>query len=256
MKMERDEKLKKYYKEYYLKNRDKIKETTKKNSAKKYKHDPEKIKNGSKRYYKKHREEILSKEKEYYKENKEYILKRNKKYLDKNQDYIKSIKKIYRENNKEYFKEYFKKYYLNNKDRYTYYQINNKEQIKESNRINSKKKRDIDPLYRISGNIRRMISRAFMRNGYTKKSRTYKILGCDFDYLVSYLELRFEPWMNWGNYGKYSNKVYSIGWDIDHIIPISSASTQEELVKLSHYTNLQPLCSKVNRDIKINKIIF
>lgn len=38
--------------------------------------------------------------------------------------------------------------------------------------------------------------------------------------------------------------------NIDHIIPLSSAKTEEDIIKLSHYSNLQPLCSKVNRDIK------
>jgi hypothetical protein len=32
-------------------------------------------------------------------------------------------------------------------------------------------------------------------------------------------------------------------WDIDHIIPISSAKTKEDIIRLNHYTNLQPLCS-------------
>lgn len=41
-----------------------------------------------------------------------------------------------------------------------------------------------------------------------------------------------------------------------HIIPISSATNEEELIKLNHYTNLQPLCSKVNRDIKKDKIEY
>ena len=63
----------------------------------------------------------------------------------------------------------------------------------------------------------------------------------------------FEPWMNWENKGLYNGKL-NYGWDIDHKIPVSSATTEEELVKLNHYTNLQPLCSKINRDIKKNKI--
>jgi hypothetical protein len=39
-------------------------------------------------------------------------------------------------------------------------------------------------------------------------------------------------------------------WHIDHKIPISSAKTEEEIIKLNHFSNLQPLCSKYNREIK------
>ena len=59
--------------------------------------------------------------------------------------------------------------------------------------------------------------------------------------------------MSWNNYGLYNGEL-NYGWDIDHIIPISSAKNEDELLKLNHYSNLQPLCSKVNRNLKINKI--
>ena len=59
--------------------------------------------------------------------------------------------------------------------------------------------------------------------------------------------------MNWDNYGLYNGEL-GYGWDIDHIKPISSASTEQEVITLNHYTNLQPLCSKVNRDVKKNKV--
>lgn len=55
--------------------------------------------------------------------------------------------------------------------------------------------------------------------------------------------------MTWENYGKYNGEL-EYGWDIDHIIPLSSAKNEDDLLRLNHYTNLQPLCSKVNRDIK------
>jgi hypothetical protein len=50
--------------------------------------------------------------------------------------------------------------------------------------------------------------------------------------------------MSWSNHGK---------WHIDHIIPLSSAKSKEELVKLCHYTNLQPLWALDNLG-KANKI--
>jgi 5-methylcytosine-specific restriction endonuclease McrA len=44
--------------------------------------------------------------------------------------------------------------------------------------------------------------------------------------------------------------------EFDHIIPLSEAISVDDIVKLNHYTNLQPLCSKVNRDIKKNNIEY
>jgi len=66
------------------------------------------------------------------------------------------------------------------------------------------------------------------------------------------LEKQFESWMNWNNKGNPKDGKFEINktWDIDHIIPLSSATTEEELIKLNHYTNLRPLCSYYNRWIK------
>ena len=58
--------------------------------------------------------------------------------------------------------------------------------------------------------------------------------------------------MNWDNYGNPSDGLIEPNktWDIDHIIPVSSAKNEQELLELNHYTNLQPLCSYHNRYIK------
>lgn len=61
--------------------------------------------------------------------------------------------------------------------------------------------------------------------------------------------------MNWDNHGKYTGN-YNETWQYDHIIPISSATTEEEIIKLNHYTNFQPLCSKKNQIDKRNKINY
>lgn len=58
--------------------------------------------------------------------------------------------------------------------------------------------------------------------------------------------------MTWENKGLYNGEL-NFGWDIDHIIPISSAKSEEDIIRLNHFSNLQPLCSKINRDIKKNK---
>ena len=100
-----------------------------------------------------------------------------------------------------------------------------------------------------------MIYNAIRRKGYNKKSKTQDILGCSFEEFKIHLESKFESWMNWDNYGKYNGEL-NFGWDIDHVMCKSSAKTEEELIKLNHYSNLEPLCSKVNRDIKKNKLVI
>ena len=92
-------------------------------------------------------------------------------------------------------------------------------------------------------------SKAFKRNGYTKKSKSIDIIGCSFEEFQEHLESKFESWMTWENKGIYNGEL-NYGWDIDHIIPLSSAKTEEDVIKLNHYTNLQPLCGYTNRYLK------
>ena len=110
-----------------------------------------------------------------------------------------------------------------------------------------------NPIFKISANIRSSISTSLRENNYTKKSKTTQILGCSFDEFKTYIESKFQPWMNWDNYGLY-NAEPNYGWDIDHIIPLSTAKTEEDVIRLNHYTNLQPLCSYINRVVKKDKL--
>ena len=74
-------------------------------------------------------------------------------------------------------------------------------------------------------------------------------MGCTYEEFKIYIESKFEPWMNWDNYGLYNGEE-CYGWDYDHITPRSFAKSEDELIKLFHYTNFQPLCSKINRYVK------
>ena len=118
------------------------------------------------------------------------------------------------------------------------------------------KKRKIlscNPIIRLKSNIHSLIYNKINKNGYTKKSKTYQILGCSFNDFKLHIENQFETWMNWDNYGLYNGEL-NYGWDIDHIIPLKIAITEDDVIKLNHYTNLQPLCSKINRDIKKDRV--
>ena len=117
---------------------------------------------------------------------------------------------------------------------------------------NKKNRYDSDILYRTRVNVRSLIKMSFKSGGYSKSSTTFKILGCDFNDFMAHIESKFEPWMNWGNKGGKNITIDDIGkfWDYDHIIPLCSAKSKDEIIKLNHYTNFQPLCSYTNRWIK------
>lgn len=193
---------------------------------------------------------------------------------DEKKEYRKQYMKIYREQNKEKTKTYMKEYYEENKDtlkenkkeyykknknnilnKHKSYQKTNKEKINKRKNIYRKDKREFDSLYNLKHCIRGLINISFKEKGFKKNSKTVMILGCTFIEFKQHIENQFQPWMNWENKGLY-NGTEGYGWDIDHIIPISSAKTEDEVIKLNHYTNLRPLCSKINRYVKRGKIDY
>jgi hypothetical protein len=140
-----------------------------------------------------------------------------------------------------------------NKNRKSEYQkqwyAKNKEKIREKQKLYENKRLKIDVLFKLKKRLNSNINKSLKRNGYIKDSRTYEILGCSYENFKQHIESLWQPWMNWDNYGLY-NGTEEYGWDIDHIIPSSSANTEDDIIKLNHHTNLQPLCSFINRDIK------
>lgn len=154
-------------------------------------------------------------------------------------------------------RECVKNYYNENKQRsikyHKKYGKENKEKILITKYKYKKHKRKTDPLWRLTERIRDSISKSFKRLGSIKPSRTEQILGCTFEQFKQHIESQFEPWMNWDNQGGQIITEINTNWDIDHKIPISSAKTKEDVIRLSHYTNFQPLCSYHNRFIKRNK---
>jgi hypothetical protein len=109
-------------------------------------------------------------------------------------------------------------------------------------------------VFKLSTNIKRTIRSLLKKKGFTKKSRSFEILGCSFDDFKQEIESQFLCWMTWDNYGLY-NGTEGYGWDIDHKEPLATAVTLDDVIKLNHYTNLQPLCSYINRVIKRDNII-
>tara|TARA_R110002167_G_scaffold276508_1_gene482469 strand:+ start:293 stop:1003 length:711 start_codon:yes stop_codon:yes gene_type:complete len=171
------------------------------------------------------KEKINEKRKEYYQANKE----KEKEYYQANKEKIKEQRKEYRKANKEQSKKYYKA---------------NKEYYKEYCKEYQKERRAKDPLFKMTGNLRNRTSVAFRNKGYTKNTKTQEMLGVDWEVCKAHIERQFTKGMSWENQGD---------WHIDHIIPLSSANTEQELKKLCHYSNLQPLWA-VDNIIKSAKI--
>ena len=197
-----------------------------------------------------YRSQCISCENEYKEANKDKL----KEYF-KNRVYDPSIKKEYYLLNKERIKDNYRKYYENNKESKLEYQKEYQKNNKDKRNSYLIERRQNDPLFKLITNVRNLIYNSFYYNGYSKNSKTEELLGCSFEELKQHLESKFEPWMNWDNRGLYNGEL-NYGWDIDHVIPLSSVNEEIDIIKLNHYTNLQPLCSKVNRDIKKDNLEY
>ena len=196
--------------------------------------------------YKKTCKNCLNKNfREYYFNNKEKLIEKKKKYNLENKENLKEYYKLYYLNNKEQIKEYQKENKENIAKIKKEYYLNNKEKSLETIRKYNLKRRKTDSLYKLKCNLRTLISKSIKKQGYSKKSKTFNILGCTPVEFKQYLEKQFTNGMTWNNYGE---------WHLDHIYPISLSKDEEELIRLNHYTNFQPLWALDNIK-KGNKII-
>jgi hypothetical protein len=195
-----------------------------------------------------------------------------------------SLKNYYNniDTEKERRREYRKKYYSNNKIkeniRTKNYRISNLEKVKHIQRLSKKKEREknpekfinltrewrkknpeynvtytknrkqVDELFKLKITIRNRIRGFLKLKNITKKNTTFNIIGCTPEYLKKHIESLFTEGMCWENHGLH-------GWHIDHIIPLSNGKTEDDIHRLCHYTNLQPLWAKDNLRKK-NKILI
>jgi len=142
----------------------------------------------------------------------------------------------------------YKKYYEENLDYQREkgkkkYERNKKNIIKKQNEW-LKNKIEEDPLEGTKIKYRALIYQAihrYLKKGHkmTSKNPLYEVLGCDIKFFIKHIENQFHDGMTWQNKGIN-------GWHIDHIIELKTANTIEEVKKLNHYTNLQPLWAKDN----------
>jgi len=145
------------------------------------------------------------------------------------------------ENNSEYDKERKKNHYEQNKETYinrsTNYRKDNLDKVNRWVRDYRKKRFSEDEVFKMTFTVRSRIRNLLKLKNELKLGKTFELIGCSPQELTKHIENQFTDGMSWDNHGE---------WHIDHIIPLASAKTKEDLIKLCHYTNLQPLWANDN----------
>lgn len=180
-------------------------------------------------YYLKNKELILSKKAIHYKNNIDFFKAKNANFYLKNKERILKDKKVYHVLTKNSKRKYVKDYYSNNRSK-----------IIAHNLAYIMSRSKIDPLYRISRNLRSRLSSA-LKNNY-KNGSAIADLGCSLFKFKIYLQLMFHRnprdnvYMTWDNYGVK-------GWHVDHIRPLCNFDlSYPHQVKIAcHYSNLRPM---------------
>jgi hypothetical protein len=111
-----------------------------------------------------------------------------------------------------------------------------REKFYQKRRDKEKRKNTRNPLYRFRKQMSSMMRRDIKR-GYKDNTLAHRILGADWVSVRAHIESQFVDGMSWENFGQ---------WHMDHIIPLSLAKTEEEVIKLHHYKNIQPLWGEEN----------
>lgn len=152
-------------------------------------------------------------------------------------DYHKKYNKKWRIENKEWDSQYHQDWYLDNKDHRNQYLANNQANIKTVHAKYIRDREKIDHNFRLANRLRARLYK--ITKGLVKAGSAVKDLGCSIPELREHLESKFKEGMDWNNYG---------AWHIDHIQPLSKfdLTNRTEFLKVSHYSNLQPLWAKDN----------
>lgn len=169
---------------------------------------------------------VSAREKRRYEENRQTILDNVRAYNDRNREKINARQRKYTKENKAAIKAYVSK----NRDR-----INKAWREKQKN----------NPAFAMAVRFRRRLNYALSNIGVRKVKSSVDFLGCSFEEFKIHLESKFTEGMSWDNRHL---------WEIDHILPMRLAKTEADVIRLSHYTNLQPLWRKDNRK-KSGKVI-
>jgi hypothetical protein len=156
-----------------------------------------------------------------YSNNRESRIKSSRNWQESNKERCVKIKKEWLEENKEYAREY--------------------------SRVYSASRKGDDPVYKLKCRLRNLIYICVKKKLFSDrlKTKTAELLGCCTSDFKKHIESQFKEGMSFENYGE---------WELDHKEPLKFAKTEDEVIELFYYTNLQPLWASENREKGVNRI--
>lgn len=101
------------------------------------------------------------------------------------------------------------------------------------------------PAKAMGARLSRLHRHALAQVGAIKNSPTFAALGYTADDFRIHIEKQFTAGMGWHNMKE---------WQIDHIIPISQAATEADVIALNQLSNLRPLWSTEN-NLKRDQVV-
>lgn len=138
----------------------------------------------------------------------------------------------YQQDHKDERNQYFKDYYQKNIESMRSYL----RQYKSYRYAN-------DTEYKLLECYRGIVTNALTKSHKSRTEKTIFLLGCKISELKLYLESQFTEGMTWENYGIK-------GWQVDHKKPCAAFDLSDinQRLQCFHFSNLQPLWAKENRD--------
>jgi hypothetical protein len=115
----------------------------------------------------------------------------------------------------------------------------------EANRLKQRARRRTDPLKAMQARLSRLHRHALAMVGAIKTSPTFEQLGYTAEEFVAHIERQFVKGMGWHNMRE---------WQIDHIIPVSEAKTEQDVVALNQLSNLRPMWADQNNAKKNKRV--
>lgn len=193
--------------------------------------------------YEQNKESIILKVSQWQKSNKEKLSIKSRRWRENNPESDKLVKTSYVTNNKQRIKQRRAQLRLNWSEQKikrvrsigTRWRSENRQTVNAKKNVWRNNRLKTNQLYKLQCDISNCIRASFRKKGISKnRIASNAIIGCSQLYFRKYIESLFTDGMTWANKGKS-------GWHLDHMIPISSAKTSYDLLRLNHHTNFQPL---------------